>query len=123
MGEKWLLMKSMLDSGMSVREVAAKIGCSYQNVYTAMNTANPAYVRMAKPSSCIYPNLRKWMYENGYTQKRFMIEACGRYGGNSYKYLQSKLRGDSQLKKSDIDRILALTGMTYEVCFKEDCHG
>ena len=41
----------------------------------------------------------------------------------NYDSIGNKLRGDTELKKSDIDKLIQITGITYEKLFKEDKDG
>lgn len=60
----------------------------------------------------IYPNLVKWMQDN-----RLNSVQAGQKLGLSHGYLNQILSGKCAPGKACIDKILAGTGMTYEVAF------
>ncbi len=63
-----------------------------------------------------YPMIEKYMEENGISQAKL-----SRLCDIPYTTLNNFLNGRKDIKKSDIDKILQVTGMTYEECFSEYC--
>ena len=62
--------------------------------------------------SCIFPNISKWMETNdyGYTDIAKMCDF-------QVHKIQYSLKNDANITKLLIDRLLAITGMTYEEAF------
>ena len=115
------LYRAERESGLTYKQIAEKYGVSVQCVQQACAKHSPAHYRYN--NTCIYPVLRKWMNDN----KCCLAELLRRMGltthpGN-YDRLVRILSGRSELKKSDIDILLRVTGMTYEELFREDEDG
>ena len=116
MADKKDQMRKMRDQGMKYRDIAAKFGVSYQYVAQVCRQYEPEKYRPVSVS-CVYPNLRKWMCDNkvgcGELLRRMSLE----YHGNNLSRLYRLLNGSYQPRKGYIDKLLQVTGMTYEVMF------
>lgn len=66
-----------------------------------------------KLSSCIYPEIRKWMIINCFTYGH-VATRCG----VTYETLRNGLTGRTTLSKKVIDAILDESGMDYETAFR-----
>lgn len=109
-------MQMLREQGLKHREIAEKLGVSNQYVSTVCAKCDPAHFRYVD-DSCIYPNLRNWMNENKITRREFLRRmGLMPYTGN-YERFTSYLRGDNYPRKPYIDKMLAVTGMTYETMF------
>ena len=73
------------------------------------------YKTVITEKGCIYPNLRRWLNNDRRRRDRFFKAMRG-------VTIRDMLNGSRQPKKDTIDKMLALTGMTYEELFKEDDH-
>lgn len=62
----------------------------------------------------IYPNIELYMINNELSLREF-AKRCGIQTSTMSRILNGKV----DVQKSNIDKILAETGMSYEVCFKE----
>lgn len=100
-------------NGMTYREIADKYGVSYQSVHTCCTKVDGTYHIKVNRKNCIYPNLRAWLNADKDRMKRFFQEMKG-------CSIREYMRGEMQPKKDIIDRMLALTGMTYEVMFAQE---
>ena len=107
------------DSGMKYRDIAQKHGVTYQYVQQVCAKYFPSKFKFIEESSCIYPNWRKWMND----------ERCSRYellrrmglctvAGN-LDQLRMCMKGKYYPRKPYIDKLLQVTGMTYEELFAE----
>lgn len=109
-------MQMLRDQGMKYKEIAEKIGVSSQYVSMVCGKCDPAYFQYVD-ESCIYPNLRKWMNDNKITRREFLRRmGLMPYTGN-YERFGSYLRGTNYPRKQYIDKMLKVTGMTYETMF------
>lgn len=100
-------------NGMTYREIAEKYGVSYQSVHSCCTRQDGTYHTSVSPKGCIYPNLRRWLNADKNRRDRFFQEMkC--YSIREY------IKGVRQPKKDAIDKMLALTGMTYEVMFAQE---
>ena len=104
-------------AGMSYREIAAKHGVSYQAVAEACARQSPGRFRTYTPKEVIYPKLRRWLNENRVCRSEF-VRRLGNVPGNNTIYSVSDwFAGRYFPRKGVIDRMLAVTGLTYEELF------
>lgn len=108
-------IREMRLSGMTYRDIAEKYGISVQRVQQIAGSVS--YFRPVSEKDCIYKGIRDWLNENRYSRTylvRLMYE-------DTHAMLQEKvsrvLKGSNCTKKM-IDKILDVTGLTYEVAFK-----
>lgn len=114
---------ALREQGMTYQQIADRLGISYQAVAQALGEYNPNHFHYVPETSCIYPNLRKWMNDNK-VGKTELTRRCGYANspsnkGRIFRYLQGKV----DPPKRFIDRILAATGLTYEQAFGEGGDG
>lgn len=94
----------MRESGKSYQEIANKIGVSKQYIH--------AFINYSKPKKYCYPKIEEWMRKNDVTLKDLsgLIDL-------SIVSLSRKLHGYTKFNMDEIERILLLTGLSFEVCF------
>ena len=109
-------MKLMRESGMKHREIAEVFGVSKQYVADVCGKCDPAYF-VPIGSECIYPNLRKWMNDNKVSRREFMKRMGLTPHTNNNERFCRCLRGEYQPPKPYIDKLLMVTGFTYETLF------
>lgn len=105
------------ESGLTYQQIADKYGVSRQAVADVCGKYNPKYFQIIKEDDCIFPNLRKWMNDHKVSRK----ELTRRIGLVTYAYnvevLTTYLKGVVNPRKDVIDKMLKVTGMTYEEMF------
>ena len=117
--EKILEMIKMRMDGATLDEIAQKYGVSRESVRERM----PIFLAEAKGlkrsyGNVVYPGIRSWMARNMVNKTSFSKKL-----GIDIGRLTRILKGVSDVKKSYIDKILAVTGMTYEEAFSEKDEG
>ena len=104
-------------SGMTLQQIAEKHGTTKQYVSTITCQIGTGHFQRVTVKRCVYPNLRAWMNNH----RVGVTELAGRVGismeANNIETLRNVLRGRTQPKKNLIDKLLSLTGMTYEKMF------
>lgn len=106
-------MYEMRLNGCTLNEIAERFGISKQRVQQLI--PDSGNIRFAKAiNQCIYPNIRKWMYENNSNWSRFAV-----LSGLSINRIRRALIGEN-ITKSVIDKILDTTGLSYEIAFAHD---
>lgn len=109
------LYRTEREKGMTYREIAEKHGVSYQCVAHACGKYNPERFQYHKEEAVVFPNLRKWMNDNKISNAELLRRLGYKTYGNAYfSWLRYILNGRNEMKKSTIDKLLAITGMTYE---------
>lgn len=99
---------AMLLDGCTLQEIGDKFGVSRQRIQQIFPN------NRCENFNYIYPNIVRWMRENRVPAARF-AESVGVVAGT----FSTWMRGLYDPKKYYIDRILAITGMTYEEAFSE----
>lgn len=107
-----VLAYSMRLDGYSFREIAEKLGVSIQAVQKAIPPVENRVIK--RTVTCIYPNIYAWMRKNDIN-----IDKLSNLCSVSYMTIKRMLIGESETRKSTIDKILEVTGMTYEEAFKK----
>ena len=104
--------------GYNNTAIAKELGVSYQRV--AQYFSGEEGCRHYHRAACIYPKIDEWLYTNRITIGRFVVLLGNDYNATSSNAMRYKLNGKVDFKKREIDKILKLTGMTYEECFAND---
>ena len=65
----------------------------------------------------VYTGLRRWMMENRCSFKRLAVRLGYAHSGSTNRMVANKARGRQDFCKTEIDKILAMTGMPYEEVF------
>lgn len=104
------------ENGLSYRQISEKYGVSYQSVHSAVCLVDGSYKTVISERGCIYPNLRSWLNQDRQRSDRFFqaMRGC---------CIREILKGSQMPKKNVIDKMLAITGMTYEEMFREASDG
>ena len=102
--------------GLTYRQIGEKYGVTGQSVQICCAKQGESPRKYLTPGNCIWPNLRVWLNADRERAERFFRAMKG-------TTIRDILKGIRQPKKNVIDRMLAITGMTYEEMFKEEDHG
>lgn len=111
------------DAGLTYREIAEKYGVSYQSVAQMCSRYSIGHFRAYTKEEVVYPNLRKWLNDNKVTRSEFVRRMNNRPAGQLVKEVGGWFRGNYYPLKSSIDKILEITGLTYEQLFERDEDG
>lgn len=101
--------------GRSLREIGDHFGVSHERIRNMLPRDDRINHPIKSVQTCIYPNIRAWMQENRCTYEKF-----ARMIGCTGASLRSWMRGESSPKKSNIDKLLSMTGLSYEDAFWRD---
>ena len=105
------------NAGMKYTDIAEKYGVSYQCVAQACARRGVGHFKPYTKVDCIYPNLRKWLNDNKVSRYEFIrrLGEC-QHTANSAR-LSDHFRGRCYPRKETIDKMLEVTGLTYEQFF------
>lgn len=109
------------NSGMTYQEIADKYGVSRQCISQAC--ARECKAKFRYNNSCVYPALKEWINENQVTTAELLRQLDMVRHQNNYDRIHKLLTGKQELKKFHIDKLLEMTGMTYEELFRGEEHG
>lgn len=111
-------MLCMRNGGKNYSEIAQHFNISKQRVYQLIGNSNPSFFRHIQPTGCIYKGVRKWMNDNKVSVTEMTRRIYGNYNPCSYSAVRNRLCGLLDMNKKHIDKILQITGLTYEVAFE-----
>lgn len=100
--------------GKTLQDIADTFCVSRQYISQILNVHDR---NKKRPFACIYPNLKRWMEDHNYTVRRFETEIAPEKNQGLWNY---KLRGKVSITIREAQKILALTGLTFEECFAEE---
>lgn len=109
-------MQMLREQGLKHREIAERFGVSRQYVAMVCGKCDPAYF-IPVDDKCIYPNLRDWMNKNKVSRNKFVRRMGLTTGPGNIDRFSAYIRGINQPRKPYIDKMLKVTGMTYETLF------
>ena len=113
-------MRELYQSGFTHQQIGDKFGISRQGVQQTIGKGNHRYFRFVDEERCIYSNLRKWLNDN----KVCINELTRRVYGNTYAgnvvRTKHRLIGKVELTKTYIDKLIEITGLTYEELFRKE---
>lgn len=111
------------ESGMTYRQIAQEYGVSVQRIQQVCSRHDPRKFRVIT-ESCVYPNLRNWMNSNRISRSELLRRMGEGVHPEAIVRLRDWMLGKYDPRKSMIDKLLAATGMSYEVLFaKEEADG
>lgn len=111
------LYKAARDAGETYDAIAKRFGVSRQAVWSGLHKKRKPWQDITL-AECVYPNLRSWMNENRVSVPELSERVNGDRdnGANVRKWIA----GHTNPNKKNIDKLLAVTGLTYERLFEED---
>ena len=112
--------RALREKGLTYKEIAKELGISRQAVAQVLSKEQKSYFRPWTADRCPYVGLRNWLNEN----QIVMAELLRRLGfapesALHYRY-RDYLSGRTELRKHTIDKLLEITGLTYEEAFRQE---
>ena len=110
---------ALREQGMTYQQIADHFGISYQAVAQPLAKYQPNHFHYVTETGCVYPNIRKWLNDNKVNKSEF-ARRCGFCNqSDRKKRLDGYLKGRCDPPKRVIDKILSVTGLTYEQAFSK----
>lgn len=107
-------------TGMTYQEIADKYGVSRQAVASACAQRGMGRFRPYTAKDVVYPNLRRWLNENQVSRGEFARRMDRVPVSETTQQVSEWFRGTVYPAKRSIDKMLAITGLTYEELFYEE---
>lgn len=111
---------ALRSQGMTYRQIAQSVGVSFQWVSIICGQADGSHFRPVTEQSCVWPMLRQWMNENKISRNELLRRMRFNTSGNTNAKLARILRGEQELSKPWIDRLIFATGLPYEQLFAQE---
>ena len=116
MAKRYQLYVAERKKGKTYQEIADQFGVSRQCVQQACATRHGSR-KVYKNLNCIYPTLRKWMFDHNYSAKRLHREACACGMVVCYTPFLNRLRGKTKITFLEADILSDITGMPAKELF------
>ena len=108
------------EKGLKYREIAEMYGVSCQRVAQVCSNRMDGHFRPYTEKDCIYPKLRNWLNGNKVARNELSRRVFGDSESAHCGLISSWLHGRNYPTKKNIDRLLAVTCLTYEQLFTTD---
>jgi hypothetical protein len=116
MHEKKEEMIALREQGLSYAEIGKKLNYSKQRVFQIIGGTSINFFRPISKEACVYVGIRNWMNENKINRNTLTRMIYGTLEPNLYETLKRTLKG-ANCRKDIIDKLLKVTGLTYEEAF------
>ena len=113
-------MTRLYKGGMSYKQIAEKFGLSYQRVQQILGGSKENLFRGFTKERCIYSGLRKWLNDNKVSICELTRRLYGNNCSGNINRTRGMIKGKPELTKTYIDKLLKITGLTYEELVGED---
>lgn len=110
--EEKIIAQEMYKEGKSTASIAKEL--HYSSATIARNLFGGNGKAGRRLENAIYPGLVKWLADNNKTVTDFNVMVCGKKN----QQMSLILHGTTMPNKRTIDKILAITGLTYEEAFR-----
>ena len=111
------LYKAAREAGETYDAIAKRFGVSRQAVWYSLNGKRKPWQDITL-AECIYPNLRGWMNDNRVSVPELAKRVTGDRDGRAS--VHKWIAGYTNPNKKNIDKLLSVTGLTYEEMFAEE---
>ena len=108
------------EKGLTYRQIAAKYGVSHQTVAMACAKHSPGHFRPFNAKQVVYPKLRQWLNENKVSASEFTRRLGHIPTGGTHATVKAWFSGKNYPSKRMIDKMLMVTGLTYEELWEEE---
>ena len=113
MAKRLEIYRKMREEGMTYEQIGRIYGVSRQAVYDTLHYQRGDGFHWSAIKKIRWVGLRDWMLSN-----RVTFTKLGELTG--VKNFRATIHSDCEPRKSTIDAILKVTGLTYEECFREE---
>lgn len=108
---------ALRSTGMTYSQIAEAVGVSRQRVGQICGKSDKTKFHQINPASVKYGGLRDWMNENYFSMAELCRRMYGYYAPSALNCLTNRTTGKVDMRKSDIDKLIEITGLSYEELF------
>lgn len=113
--KEWML--ELFESGFTYKEIGEIAGISKQRVFQIIGKANGRRFRTITKEQCVFDGLRRYLNDNRISLVALTREMYGELNGSYYQIKDAFKSNKACLTMPKINRILSVTGLTYEQAF------
>lgn len=112
-------MIRLREQGWSFQAIADNLGLSRQRVYQLIGKRNIAYFKPITPKQCKFVGLCEWLNKKSISIAELIRQVRGEHKYHPATFVQysNYLTGRYNMSMPTIDKILKVTGLTYEEAF------
>ncbi len=110
-------MIEMRKNGATYQQIAEAFGVSRQRIAFLLGKNKESQFRTITEKQCAYTGIRNWLNTNKISMTELVRRIYGVYHAERRWWLGKYLTKQSDIKKTVIDKILEVTGLTYEQAF------
>ena len=111
-------MLAMQNDGKTYQQIGEAFGISRQRVHQMIGGRDVRFFRHIGTKTCIYKGVRKYLNDNQISIAELVRRTYGIYHPKNFYSMRNRLSGVTDINKTYIDKILEVTGLTYEVAFE-----
>ena len=111
-------MRQMYEDGKTYKDIGDTFGLSKQRIFQMIGRGDVKLFRKITPKQCVYKGIRKFMNDNNVSIHELTRRIYGSSNPGNYQRTKGRLDGTKELVKEHIDKLLAITGLTYEAAFE-----
>lgn len=115
-------LRLRLEENLTYRQIAEMMGCSKAYVYQLLQgteATKRSNFRRWRDDSTPYPELNAWANLNQISKQELAIKLGYSPGSNSQYIVYRRIK-TGELTKSEIDKLLKMTHMSYEKLFRRE---
>lgn len=112
-------MKSLRREGKTQKEIAELTGYSVSRVSMLTNEHDSLNFRRHSTKGCIYTGLRRWLNENQISMWQLVEKMGYTYSSGTAARIRDAMSGRRDMRKSEIDAFMRLSGKSYDELFGE----
>lgn len=119
MHERNQQMIEMVREGFTYKQIGRVYGVSKQRVHQIVSQGDVRYFHPITKERCIFNGIRNWMNANKVDVASITRKIYGNTSPTCHQKLRSYLVGKNEMRMSTIEKLLEITGLTFEQAFKE----
>lgn len=112
-------MIALRKQGLTYKEIGEEMGISKQRVCHYLNKGDCRYNKPIKEHQCVFVGIRNWMNSNNISMSELVRRLKNTNHPVEFYLVRKYLTREYSMRMDTIDRLLEITGLTYEQAFKE----
>ena len=114
-------MRELREAGMTYKAIGARLGVSGQYVAHVLGqNGTHGGFKPYSEQQCVYAGLRRWLNQHQIARRALcaILDKRAVHGGSATS-VRAHLRGEGSFSMADINKLIEVSGMTYEELFRQ----